>query len=89
MQLTFGKWQTVKSKMGSTRMKIETNKQAVADRGWNHLARNLLDHPELKNSKNKNAIDEAYSQCLLTGMLPMEQENINLQEGASKTFSTR
>mmetsp|Transcript_8799 Transcript_8799/g.12803 ORF Transcript_8799/g.12803 Transcript_8799/m.12803 type:complete len:342 (+) Transcript_8799:694-1719(+) len=65
---------------------IETNKQAVADRGWNPLTRNLLDHPELKNTKNRSAIQEAYSQCLLTGVLPMEKENINLEEGASKTF---
>ena len=42
--------------------------------------------PELKNTKNRSAIQEAYSQCLLTGVLPMEKENINLEEGASKTF---
>jgi hypothetical protein len=65
---------------------VEKNKQASADRGWNPLPRNLLDHPELRNAKKKKAIDEAYSLCLLTGMLPTEPENINLEEGATKTF---
>jgi len=65
---------------------IVTNKIAIADRGWNPLTRVLLDHPELKNTKNKSAIHEAYSQCMLSGVLPMEKENINFDEGASKTF---
>ena len=65
---------------------VITNKQAIADRGWNPLTYVLLDHPELKNSKNNSAIEEAYSQCLLNGVLPIERENLNFEDGASKTF---
>ena len=65
---------------------VATNKKAIAERGWNPLTRVLLDHPELKNTKRNGAAIEAYSQCLLHGVLPMEQENLNFEDGPSKTF---
>jgi hypothetical protein len=36
--------------------KVESNRLAIRNRGWGALTYNLLDHPELKQEKNKASL---------------------------------
>jgi hypothetical protein len=40
--------------------KVESSKRAIAERGWNPLTYNLIDHKELNRAKDNNLLDSAY-----------------------------
>jgi len=61
----------------------ESNKQAIRDRGWVPLVYTLLDHEELKQMKNEDAIKHAEEISMLSGHAPngLEVGNLNLEKG--------
>ena len=61
----------------------ESNKQAIRDRGWVPLVYTLLDHEELKQMKNEDAIKHAEEISMLLGHAPngLEVGNLNLEKG--------
>jgi len=50
---------------------VQTNKQAIADRGWNPLTYALLDHEEHKKEKRNTAINQAIENCIIAGQQPI------------------
>jgi hypothetical protein len=47
--------------------RVESNKKAVAERGWGPLMYNLLDHEELNRKKDNMGINSAYQLAQLHG----------------------
>ena len=67
--------------------KVQTNKQAMADSGWNPLTYVLLDHKELKKEKRSTTIDQAIENCTISGQQPISSLNdVNLSTGISATL---
>ena len=66
--------------------RVETNKKAIANRGWYPVNYILLDNKELDKDKNNKHVREAYTCCELTGSKPEDLSNLNLQNGISKTL---
>ena len=66
--------------------RIETNKKAIANRGWYPANYILLDSKELDKNKNNKHVRDAYTACELTGSQPEDLSNLNLATGLSKTL---
>ena len=64
----------------------DSNKTATSEWGWGPLAYNLLDHEELKCTKNNKRVYNAYQQCKLTSEKPISLTELNLTEGISGTI---
>jgi hypothetical protein len=46
--------------------RVDSNKKAIANRGWGPLTYNLLDHPELKQQNKKDIVEAAYNNCRMS-----------------------
>jgi hypothetical protein len=66
--------------------RVETNKKAIANRGWYPANYILLDSKELDKNKNNMHVQDAYTACELTGSQPEELSMLNLATGLSKTL---
>lgn len=66
--------------------RVETNKKAIANRGWYPANYILLDSKELDKNKNNMHVRDAYTACELTGSQPEELSKLNLATGLSKTL---
>ena len=65
--------------------KKESNKRAIAERGWNPLNYNLLDHEELHREKDNTAIQNAYQLSMIHGVKVPDADAINVNSGVTKT----
>jgi hypothetical protein len=66
--------------------RVETNKKAIANRGWYPTNFILLDSRELDKNKNNMHVWDVYTACELTGSQPEELSKLNLATGLSKTL---
>jgi hypothetical protein len=66
--------------------KVESNKKAIRNRGWNPLNYKLLDHPELTRKKKNDAVMDAYINCNLHGVEAIEPSKLNFTNGVSQTM---
>jgi hypothetical protein len=66
--------------------RIESNKKATAERGWNPLTYTLLDCPELNNEKENDPIKHANDLCLIAGQRTADPNILNLETGLSGTM---
>jgi hypothetical protein len=67
-------------------VRVETNKKAIANRGWYPASYILLDHKELDKDKNNKHVRDAYTCCELTSSKPEDLSNLNLQNSILKTL---
>jgi hypothetical protein len=66
--------------------RVESNKKAVAERGWGPLTYNLLDHPELTRKQDNTAVLRAYQLAhQLHGKEIVDPATLNLDVGPSRT----
>jgi len=66
--------------------RVESNKKAVAERGWGPLTYNLLDHPELTRKQDNKAIVRAYQLAhQLHGKEIVDPATLNIDVGPSRT----
>jgi len=66
--------------------RVETNKKAIANRGWYPANYILLDSKELDKNKNNMHVWDAYTACELTRSQPEELSKLHLATGLSKTL---
>jgi len=66
--------------------KVESSRKAIAERGWNPLAYNLLDNSELYREKDDTAIKNAYQLAMIHGKENMDPSCLNLEDGVAKTM---
>ena len=69
----------------------ETNKKAIAERGWGPLNYVLLDHPELANSQQPTSIGlaTAYQDLELAGSEPLDPQDLNTSHGMAGLQKSR
>jgi len=65
---------------------VDSNKKAIAERGWNPLTYNLLDDPELYREKSDVAVNNAYLLASLHGKENVDPTNLNFSQGIAKTM---
>jgi len=65
--------------------KKDSNKRAIAERGWNPLNYNLLDHEELHRMRDNTPIENAYQLSMIEGVTVPDADDINLSSGIAKT----
>jgi hypothetical protein len=65
---------------------VESNKRAIAERGWSPLTYTLLDHPELTRKKDTTAIQQAYKRSSLSGINICNASTLNLDNGIAGTI---
>ncbi len=66
--------------------RVESNKKAVAERGWGPLTYNLLDHPELTRKQDNTAVLRAYQLAhQLHGKEIVDPATLNIDVGPSRT----
>jgi hypothetical protein len=63
--------------------KVESSRKAIAERGWNPLAYNLLDNSELYMEQDDTAIKNAYQLAMIHGK---ETSCLNLEGGVARTM---
>jgi len=66
--------------------KVDSNKRAIADRGWNPLNYKLLDHEELHRVKDNNAVKKAYELSEISGVMIPDPSNLNFSTGVARTM---
>ncbi len=66
--------------------KVESSKRPIAERGWNPLTYNLLDHRELNRTKDNNLIDLAYQLVKIHGKENLDPTNLNFNSGVAKSL---
>ena len=67
--------------------RVDSNKRATSERGWNPLTYNLLDHPELnryKSMKGDKAVSNAYQLSAISGRESQDAMDLNLSSGMTK-----
>jgi hypothetical protein len=63
--------------------RVATNKRAIAARGWSPLNYNLLDHPEIQETKNRvQSIGEIYVRQVRQGVDITDLTSLNTEHGA-------
>jgi hypothetical protein len=67
-------------------MKVESNKRAISDRGWNPLNYNLLDHDELHRVRDNNPVKNAYKLSAINGIDVPGPSTLNLSTGVAQTM---
>ncbi len=65
--------------------KKHSNKQAIAEQGWNPLNYNLLAHEELCREKDSTLIQNAYELSSINGVIVPDANDINLSDVIAKT----
>ena len=66
--------------------RTESSRRAIAERGWNPLTFNLLDHEELHRDKDENAINNAYQLAAIYGKENVDPSSLNFDSGVAKTL---
>ncbi len=61
--------------------RAESSRRAIADRGWNPLTFNLLDHEELHS-----AINNVYQLTAIHGKESIDPSSLNFDRGVAKTL---
>jgi hypothetical protein len=67
-------------------MKVDSNQWAIAERGWNPLNYNLLDHEELHRIRDSNPVKKAYELSAINGVDVADPSNLNLSTGVARTM---
>jgi hypothetical protein len=67
-------------------VKVESNKRAISDRGWNPLNYNLLDHDELHRVRDNNPVKNAYELSAINGIDVPDPSTLNLSTGVARTM---
>jgi len=66
--------------------KVESNRKAIAGRGWNPLTLNLLDQEELHREKDDKAIKNTYQLAFIHGKENVDPSCLNFDSGVTKTL---
>jgi hypothetical protein len=64
--------------------KVDSNKRAIADRGWNPLNYKLLDHEELHRVKDDTAVKKAYELSAISFVPIPDPSNLNFSTGIAR-----
>jgi hypothetical protein len=64
--------------------RTESNRRATAERGWNPLMFNLLDHEELYREKDDSAINNAHQLAALHGKENIDLSSLNFDSRVAK-----
>jgi len=65
--------------------KVDSNKRAIADRGWNPLSYKLLDHEELHRVKDDTAVKKAYELSAISFVPIPDPSNLNFSTGIARS----
>ncbi len=66
--------------------KVDSNQRAIAERGWNPLNYNLLDHEELHKIRDNNPVKNAYELSAINGIDVADPSNLNFLTGVARTM---
>ena len=66
--------------------KRESNQRAIAERGWNPLNYNLLDHEELHKTRDNNPVKTANELSAINGIMVADPTTLNLSSGVARTM---
>ena len=66
--------------------KRESNQRAIAERGWNPLNYNLLDHEELHKTRDNNPVKNANELSAINGIMVADPTTLNLSSDVARTM---
>jgi len=69
-----------------TNAKRESNQRAIAERGWNPLNYNLLDHEELHKTRDNNPVKNANELSAINGIMVADPTTLNLSSDVARTM---